>query len=197
MSADLIARRGMEAGAAQKYAEFVRLVELVAEYRPRTVLEIGTMKGGTLRAWCECATDDAVITSIDLPNGRWGGDQVSEEDAERLSTYAGEGQTLHLIRGDSHDPAIRARVRTPIDFLFIDGDHTYEGVKQDFEDYSPLVVEGGLIAFHDILPHPQVPECDVCDLWAEIRDAYDTEEFTVEGDERGWGPWGGIGVIRI
>jgi predicted O-methyltransferase YrrM len=41
-----------------------------------------------------------------------------------------------------------------LDFLFIDGDHTYKGVKEDFEMYSPLVRKGGVIAFHDITKHP-------------------------------------------
>jgi predicted O-methyltransferase YrrM len=39
-----------------------------------------------------------------------------------------------------------------VDFLFIDADHSYEGVKKDFEMYSPLVRKGGIIAFHDIIP---------------------------------------------
>jgi hypothetical protein len=39
--------------------------------------------------------------------------------------------------------------------LFIDGDHTYEGVRRDFEMYSPLVRKGGIIAFHDIYPGPE------------------------------------------
>lgn len=37
----------------------------------------------------------------------------------------------------------------PIKFLWIDGDHSYEGAKADFELYFPFVVEGGVIAFHD------------------------------------------------
>ncbi len=36
-----------------------------------------------------------------------------------------------------------------IDFLFIDGDHNYEGVKKDWELYSPLLKSGSVIAFHD------------------------------------------------
>ena len=40
-----------------------------------------------------------------------------------------------------------------IDFLFIDGDHTYEGVKRDFEMCSLLVRKGGIIAFLDTVPH--------------------------------------------
>ena len=39
-----------------------------------------------------------------------------------------------------------------LDFLFIDGDHSYDGVKADFEMYAPMVRPGGLIAFHDINP---------------------------------------------
>lgn len=35
------------------------------------------------------------------------------------------------------------------DLLFIDGDHSYEGAKQDFDLYFPIVKEGGLVVFHD------------------------------------------------
>jgi predicted O-methyltransferase YrrM len=37
----------------------------------------------------------------------------------------------------------------PIDFLFLDGDHTEKGVFKDWEFYSPLVKKGGLVALHD------------------------------------------------
>ncbi len=37
----------------------------------------------------------------------------------------------------------------PIRFLLIDADHSYEGVRRDFEVWSPHVAEGGLIVFHD------------------------------------------------
>ena len=33
-----------------------------------------------------------------------------------------------------------------IDFLFLDGDHSYEGVRRDFENYAPLVRPGGIVA---------------------------------------------------
>lgn len=38
------------------------------------------------------------------------------------------------------------------DLLFIDADHTYEGVKADHERYAPLVASGGIVAFHDASP---------------------------------------------
>jgi len=36
-----------------------------------------------------------------------------------------------------------------IDFLFIDGDHNYIGCKSDWDNYSPFLVRGSLVAFHD------------------------------------------------
>ncbi|HET6437338.1 MAG TPA: TylF/MycF/NovP-related O-methyltransferase [Anaeromyxobacter sp.] len=41
---------------------------------------------------------------------------------------------------------------TPPAFMFIDGDHTYQGVRRDILDYYPLLAPGGVIAFHDFLP---------------------------------------------
>ena len=62
---------------------------------------------------------------------------------------------MSFIRADSHNPDTLERVKSifeeEIDFLFIDGDHTYEGVKQDYEMYSPLVRSGGLVGFHDVM----------------------------------------------
>ena len=37
----------------------------------------------------------------------------------------------------------------PLDFLFIDGDHNYEAVRKDFEDWASLVQPGGFILIHD------------------------------------------------
>lgn len=40
----------------------------------------------------------------------------------------------------------------PVDFLFIDGDHSIEGCKYDFENYSQKLKPGGYLAFHDFYP---------------------------------------------
>jgi predicted O-methyltransferase YrrM len=78
-----------------------------------------------------------------------------------------------------------------VDFLFIDGDHTYEGVKQDFETFSSLVVVGGVIALHDVCDHSlSFPDCKVRRFWEEIKDKYEWKEFIGEPNT-----WGGIGMI--
>jgi cephalosporin hydroxylase/Flp pilus assembly protein TadD len=38
------------------------------------------------------------------------------------------------------------------EFIFVDGDHTYQGVRQDIIDYFPLLAPGGIMVFHDYLP---------------------------------------------
>lgn len=52
-----------------------------------------------------------------------------------------------LIKGDSKDVAIGWD--KPIDLLFIDGDHSYEGVAEDIENWIPKVKKGGMVIFHD------------------------------------------------
>lgn len=46
-------------------------------------------------------------------------------------------------------------------FIFVDGDHTYEGIKQDILNYYPLLKPGGIIAFHDFLPEPNAENKEV------------------------------------
>jgi predicted O-methyltransferase YrrM len=75
--------------------------------------------------------------------------------------------------------------------LFIDGDHSYEGVKKDFEMYSPLVAEGGLIAFHDIAVHTKFTGCEVDRLWNEIKPAFRHREIIADLKQG----WAGIGVV--
>jgi len=53
--------------------EIAKLLEIVAEFRPKVVLEIGTARGGTLFLFTRAASSDAMLISIDLPSGISGG----------------------------------------------------------------------------------------------------------------------------
>jgi predicted O-methyltransferase YrrM len=187
-------------GAVQKIAELAPLITLLQRRKLNTIVEIGTAKGGTFWLWCQLAQLNATIVSIDLPDGEFGGG-YSSEDIEKFKTYGQEKQSLHFFRANSHHKNTVKMLRKvlmakAIDLLFIDGDHRYTGVKQDFQFYSPLVKNRGLIAFHDILPHSQVKQCQVDRFWYEIKANYQNWEFTEPQDDRGWGQWGGIGVVR-
>ena len=100
-----------------------------------------------------------------------------------------------FIEGNSHDSStydllVNALDGKTIDFLFIDGDHTYEGVKKDYETYSPLVNENGYIGFHDINDTQRHRDRNVYvgKFWNELLG--EKTEFNVNAD------WAGIGVIK-
>lgn len=62
------------------------------------------------------------------------------------------GSTCIYIHGDAN--MVAKLWEKPIDLLFIDGDHSYEGVKQDTLAWEPKVIKGGTILFHDY-DHPE------------------------------------------
>jgi cephalosporin hydroxylase len=180
----------------QRKWELMGLMALVRRLRPAVVVEIGTYRGGTLRCWAAMCPESTAFVSVDLPGGSFGGG-CSDEEAARFKDFLKPGQTLTTIRADSHAPETLAEVRRalagrPVDFLFIDGDHSYAGVKADYEMYSGLVRPGGLIGFHDIVPHPHSPDCRVHEFWAEMKKLPSARELV---DRDGYDTWGGIGVV--
>ena len=163
------------------------------------IVEIGTARGGTFYVWCKIADPDAVIVSIDLPGGPFGGG-YSVKDIKKFRRYKRKNQRLYFLRKDSQNRATREELikilkGRKIDFLFIDGDHRFSGIEKDWKLYAPLMKNNGLIVFHDILPHPKVPECKADKLWNNIKINFKHIEFIDRYEDRGWGQWGGIGVI--
>ena len=175
--------------------EILRLLRLLDTIKPRTIMEIGTACGGNLFLLCRVAAPDALVISVDLPGGIYGGGYP----AWRIPIYRQfpvPPQRLRLIRANSHSLRTTEKVRKildgrRIDFLFIDGDHTYEGARADFELYSPLVRDGGLIAFHDIHELQQQPGCAVHKLWKEVKQEFQHQEIINDPHQN----WAGIGVI--
>lgn len=213
-----------QVSALQLRDELRWLAEFVQEEEPQTILEIGTASGGTLYTWCRYLNSVDTVISLDLKGGRFGGGY--HESQVELFREFGSDIDMRFIRADSHATQTFNRVKRIIkesldnacvDFLFIDGDHTYEGVKQDFGMYSKLVCDGGIVAFHDIVHHPSDPEevekrrgasdgiedrhlkwgegfgdCNVDQLWDEISAKYPSQQFI----SHRYQTWGGIGIIR-
>jgi cephalosporin hydroxylase len=189
----LLAVNGFQ--AMQKVGELESLLVELLKSRPRVIVEIGAGRGGTSWAWSKLASVNLMVT-IDLPDGPWGGENKPETFRYIAdNTYA----THHYLAGNSRSEEVRARLLEilkgrEIDFLFIDGDHSYEGVKSDYEMYSPLVGSGGLVGFHDICVHPPELHCHVHEFWQELIKDNPAEkgEFLEEPSN-----WAGIGWLRV
>lgn len=165
--------------------ELERMLALFAEKRPKKVLEIGSWQGGTLWHWLQIAK---VVVSVD--------DVMRCADAWRQ--WAAEaGSKLHLLQGFSQDEDVieRASALGPYDFMLIDGDHTYDAVKADWDNYRPMMAPGGIMLFHDILPRPGY---GVDTVWQEIKaeigaQTVEIVETSTPDDPR----WGGLGVVWL
>ncbi len=105
-------------------------------------LEIGTWKGGTMHL-LRRACDE--LYCVD-PEPQW---TYNENFLTR------SGKPVQLLSGNS--PAILAKVPSPFTFVFVDGDHSAEGVYRDTLALEPLMEAGGVICFHDA-SHPPVQE---------------------------------------
>jgi predicted O-methyltransferase YrrM len=181
----------------QVKSEISDLLDIIEKNKPSSILEIGTANGGTLLLFTKLSSKDAQIISIDLPGGRFGGG-YSKLRIPLYKLFAKNNKKISLLRLDSHDNKTKEKVEDildnkKLDFLFIDGDHTYEGVKRDFELYSPLVKEGGVIAFHDIVLGNEKNVGGVPRFWQEVKQYYHVNEFIEDLDQGGYG----IGVIHF
>jgi cephalosporin hydroxylase len=196
----------------QKKYEVLALQEFLKDKEFKHVLEIGTWQGTSALLWAMMVAPE---------NGRVWCCDLSFSYGSFYSNLNGKTYTQPMYRdtvyqkyvtelqGDSHDPKFIERVSkevglTPLDFMFIDGDHTYEGVRADFINFHPFVKTGGYIAFHDILDtpwHRQVG-CNVKPLWDELKTKFEFWEFVDNNEYLCFGSPNpsksmGIGVIKI
>jgi hypothetical protein len=102
----------------------------------------GIFEGNDNLSW----GDIGVTYLVDACNGVGGPNDLEDENSYYRHTFH-----PRLIKSTSEEAYYNFFVMQDIkiDFLFIDGDHSYEGVKKDFELYSTLLSDKGIIVIHD------------------------------------------------
>ena len=185
--------RSLGIGPTQADEEILWTLGLLGDEPPQTVVEIGSDEGGTLFLWTRAATDDALLVAVDIrPLGVLG--RYSAWAYLRRGFARARQKLVLVMPVDSHAQSTVERLRAvlggrQVDFLFIDGDHEYEGVRQDFEMYSPLVRPGGLVGFHDVVA---VGAPGVVQFWDELKQTHETAERAASS-----GMQYGIGVVKM
>jgi predicted O-methyltransferase YrrM len=132
----------------QKKSEILRLIEIVRSLRPLTICEIGAAGGGTTLLLAQAAASNATVITVDSA--------FTQSRRDAVSYFGTAGQKVICLPKDSHSPETVHIVKDylagqSLDVLYLDGDHSYEGIKADFNLYSSFVRTGGLIVFHDIV----------------------------------------------
>jgi len=146
----------------QEAVKLFKLVKDIKSERP-VVCEIGVWKGKSSYVLASALKGTkGVLYCIDPFSGD--GDDASKDDYQAImrdmnkSLLENFKETMTLYNLSEYIRIIpklseQARLNFPeskIDLLFIDGNHTYEAVKRDYDLYSPLLVSGGVIVLHDV-----------------------------------------------
>ena len=185
----------------QKKEEWIDFTKELLKHQPiKYALEIGCYDGGTtifLSNLCEnlITMDQQKLSRFDQYKYNLGDPNLY--GSELLNTIT----NFTYVPGNSHDKKTFEEIEfllsgNKLDLLFIDGDHTYNGVKEDYNMYSKLVRDGGIIAFHDIHESSfhESHGCYVHNFWREISEEYKENKVFYCGEGPG-NVWGGIGLI--
>ncbi|MHB8410266.1 MAG: class I SAM-dependent methyltransferase [Acidiferrobacterales bacterium] len=150
-------------GLEQNAYELQQLCNFIKEADIRTYLELGIAQGYLLRFM----KDEMKL-------------KVKGVTLDKYPTHEG----LDVTYGKSQD----IEIADSYDMIFVDGDHSYEAVKTDYEKFKGKC---SFMAFHDICGHRA---CEgVKKLWSEIKDKYEHWSLIAENKEQ----QSGIGIIWI
>lgn len=147
---------------------------LMKLHQPNVFVELGTHSGNSYFAFCQAASEYELPTLCyavdtwegDEHSGEYGEEVFGDVSAYNTQRYAGFS-TLMRMR---FDDALAYFSDGSIDLLHIDGLHTYEAVKADFESWLPKLSDRGIVVFHDI--NVREREFGVWRLWEELSEVY-------------------------
>jgi hypothetical protein len=162
--------------AGHKYFAY----DLIRNFKPKVIVELGTHKGTSFFSFCQAAKDgkfECELNAVDT----WNGDKQAGfyddsvwNDVNEIKKQYYPNLNTNLLRM-TFDEAVKTFKDNTIDILHIDGLHTYEAVKHDFENWFEKVKNGGLILFHDIVEKHD--DFGVYKLWDELKEKHKTIEF--------------------
>lgn len=163
------------------------LVDIV---RPGLLVELGTYTGVSFSAFCQAVKELGLKTRCHAVD-TWEGDEQSgyygEETLADLKFHIETHykEFAQLIES-TFDQALDRFEDGTIDLLHIDGYHTYESVRHDFESWLPKMSVRGVVLLHDT--NVREPGFGVWKLWEELKAIYPHFEFIHEH---------GLGVLAI
>jgi predicted O-methyltransferase YrrM len=134
--------------ASLQIDEAALLFRLARDVQRGPIVEIGRFKGGSTLVFATALPDGAELWSYDFHvalRPDMPGSELDAELREALDRF-GLGAKVHLFVADSRTAEPPPE---PLELLFVDGDHSYEGAKADYERWRAFLRPGGHLLFHD------------------------------------------------
>lgn len=137
-------------GYTDGYSGFINVFPaLVVALQAKTVVEIGTgcfISGAKFVEGLE--QTDGLLVTCDIQNHK---DLIRDNPNVPKEQLPDPNSFDHVEYLQCTSTELREHWESPIDILYIDGDHTYQGCKKDYDMFYPFVRKGGLILIHDTL----------------------------------------------
>lgn len=152
---------------------------LISFLKPQRIVELGVHTGESYFAFCQ-AVKHLNLNSKCYGIDSWAGDPhtgiCDDSVYQKLLSYQSENyKEISSLLKKTFDQAVENFEDKSIDILHIDGYHTYEAVKHDFEKWLPKVSKNGVVLFHDIAVRER--DFGVWKLWEEVRKVFPSTEF--------------------
>lgn len=150
-------------GECDAFKAFI-VYEMVKKYKPQRGLELGILNGKAYFPAAVAMTDnnEGLMMGLDP----WCGEERDDWDDIKSSTLQRRDYLIeqfeidistHIEIFQTTSTNFHKKLRAPLDYLHIDGNNTYEGTKEDLENYLPQLNVGGLLLMSNLL-WPQVFE---------------------------------------
>ena len=162
---------------------------IIEKTKPRILVELGTHTGASYFAFCQSISENKTGTKAYAVD-TWVGDEHAgfyDESVFRSVEEANQRyKSFSTLLRTTFDEASKSFDDKSIDLLHIDGLHTYEAVKHDFDTWFPKLAENAVVLFHDTNVHKD--DFGVYKFWAEVATDYPSMEFF---------HYHGLGVLQI
>jgi len=151
---------------------------VIETLKPATFVELGTHTGNSYFSFCQSIQDNRTETKA-FAVDTWQGDAhagfYDESIFDGVKNTNLEYSTFSTLLRTTFDSALEYFEDGTVDLLHIDGLHTYEAVKHDFESWLPKMSSKGVVLFHDT--NVRRDDFGVYRLWSELSSRYTTLEF--------------------